>query len=161
LCFSPVEIKTVMEEVMQELSPLAEQKQLSLKPNFGENVNTKVVGDRLELHRVFTNLIGNAIKFTDTGSIEVRLSNSPDPDDPKTSWLLIEVEDTGSGIALDDQKMIFERFRQGSHKRSGSGLGLHLSKRIVETHQGTLDVQSELGRGSVFRVCLPTQKPKT
>jgi signal transduction histidine kinase len=70
------------------------------------------------------------------------------------------VEDTGSGIALDDQKMIFERFRQGSHKRSGSGLGLHLSKRIVETHQGTLDVQSELGRGSVFRVCLPTQKPK-
>jgi CheY-like chemotaxis protein len=79
LCFSPVEIKTVMEEVMQELSPLAEQKQLSLKPNFGENVTTKVVGDRLELHRVFTNLIGNAIKFTDTGSIEVRLSNSPDP----------------------------------------------------------------------------------
>jgi signal transduction histidine kinase len=56
--------------------------------------------------------------------------------------------------------MIFERFRQGSHKRSGSGLGLHLSKRIVETHQGTLDVQSELGKGSVFRVCLPTQQPK-
>lgn len=160
LCFSPVEIKTLIEEVIQELSPLAEQKQLCLKPNFGEKVNTKVVGDRLELHRVFTNLIGNAIKFTDTGSIEVRLSNSPDPNDPKTSWLLIEVEDTGSGIALDDQKMIFERFRQGSHKRSGSGLGLHLSKRIVETHQGTLDVQSELGKGSVFRVCLPTQQPK-
>ena len=160
LCFSPVEIKTLIEEVIQELYPLAEQKQLCLKPNFGEKVNTKVVGDRLELHRVFTNLIGNAIKFTDTGSIEVRLNNSPDPNDPKTSWLLIEVEDTGSGIALDDQKMIFERFRQGSHKRSGSGLGLHLSKRIVETHQGTLDVQSELGKGSVFRVCLPTQPPK-
>jgi two-component system, sensor histidine kinase and response regulator len=160
LCFSPVEIKTVIEEVIQELSPLADQKQLSLKPNFGEKVNTKVVGDRLELHRVFTNLIGNAIKFTDTGSIEVRLSNSPDPNDPKTSWLLIEVEDTGSGIALDDQKMVFERFRQGSHKRSGSGLGLHLSRRIVETHQGTLDLQSELGKGSVFRVCLPTQQPK-
>jgi signal transduction histidine kinase len=160
LCFSPVEIKTVIEEVIQELSPLADQKQLCLKPNFGEKVNTKVVGDRLELHRVFTNLIGNAIKFTDTGSIEVRLSNSPDPKDPKTSWLLIEVEDTGPGIALDDQKMVFERFRQGSHKRSGSGLGLHLSRRIVETHQGTLDLQSELGKGSVFRVCLPTQQPK-
>lgn len=160
LCFSPVEIKTVIEEVIQELSPLADQKQLSLKPNFGEKVNTKVVGDRLELHRVFTNLIGNAIKFTDTGSIEVRLSNSPDANDPKTSWLMIEVEDTGSGIALDDQKMVFERFRQGSHKRSGSGLGLHLSRRIVETHQGTLDLQSELGKGSVFRVCLPTQQPK-
>ncbi|HEY9829228.1 MAG TPA: hybrid sensor histidine kinase/response regulator [Stenomitos sp.] len=160
LCFSPVEIKTVIEEVIQELSPLAEQKQLALKPNFGEKVNTKVVGDRLELHRVFTNLIGNAIKFTDTGSIEVRLSNRPDPHELNASWLQIEVEDTGPGIALDDQKMIFERFRQGSHKRSGSGLGLHLSKRIVETHQGTLNVQSELGKGSVFRVCLPTQKPK-
>ncbi|HEY9669224.1 MAG TPA: hybrid sensor histidine kinase/response regulator, partial [Coleofasciculaceae cyanobacterium] len=124
LTFSPVDVREVIEEVIKEISPLADEKKLALKCNFEEKVNGKVVGDRLELHRVFTNLIGNAIKFTDTGSIEVRLSNSPDPNDPKTSWLLIEVEDTGSGIALDDQKMIFERFRQGSHKRSGSGLGL-------------------------------------
>jgi signal transduction histidine kinase len=72
--------------------------------------------------------------------------------------LLIEVEDTGPGISPEDQKMVFERFRQGSHKRAGSGLGLHLSRRIVETHQGTLEVKSELGKGSVFVVCLPTQK---
>jgi signal transduction histidine kinase len=161
LIFSPIDMQRVVEEVIQELSPLADEKKLSLKPNFAEKVNSKVVGDRLELHRVLTNLIGNAIKFTDSGSIEVRLSNISKANDAKMSWLLIEVEDTGSGISPEDQRMIFERFRQGGHKRSGSGLGLHLSKKIVETHQGTLDVKSELGKGSLFRVCLPTQKSGT
>jgi signal transduction histidine kinase len=158
LYFSPIDIQEVMKEVIQELSPLADEKKLSLKSNFGAKVNSKVVGDRLELHRVFTNLIGNAIKFTDSGSVEVRLSNIPDTNNSQTSWLLVEVEDTGPGISPEDQKMIFERFRQGSHKRSGSGLGLHLSKRIVETHQGTLEVKSELGKGSLFKICLPTHK---
>ncbi|HEY9670054.1 MAG TPA: hybrid sensor histidine kinase/response regulator [Waterburya sp.] len=158
LTFSPVDIKEVIKEVIQELSPLAEEKKLSLKASFGEKLNSTVVGDRLELHRVFTNLVGNAIKFTDSGSVEVRVANSPYIGNPKTTGLLIEVEDTGPGISAEDQKMVFERFRQGSHKRAGSGLGLHLSRRIVETHQGTLEVKSELGKGSVFVVCLPTQK---
>ena len=158
LTFLRVDIQEVIKEVIQELSPLADEKKLSLKASSEEKVNSIVVGDRLELHRVFTNLIGNAIKFTDSGSVEVRLSNRPNSSNPKTSWLLLEVEDTGPGISPDDQKMIFERFRQGSHKRAGSGLGLHLSRRIVETHEGTLEVKSELGKGSVFVVCLPTQK---
>jgi signal transduction histidine kinase len=154
LCFSPINVKEVVEEVTQELSPLAAEKGLDLKYQSGENVNSKVVGDRLELHRVFTNLIGNAIKFTDTGSIEVRLSNSVPGSEPDHS-LIIEVQDTGPGISPEDQKTLFERFRPGTHKRSGSGLGLHLSKKIVETHQGTIDVKSELGKGSLFIVRLP------
>jgi len=156
LYFSPVKVEEVIEEVIQELAPLADEKNLSLTFNMAEKVNTKVVGDRLELHRVFTNLIGNAIKFTDTGSVEVRLSNRPNASNPNTFWTVIEVQDTGCGISPEDQKMLFERFRQGSHKRSGSGLGLHLSKRIVETHYGTLEVKSELGKGSLFIVRLPT-----
>ena len=156
LIFSPINLQEVGEEVIQELSPLADEKKLSLKYQIGENVNTKVVGDRLELHRVFTNLIGNAIKFTDTGSVEVRLSNSlPGSEE---AWLLVEVQDTGPGITLEDQKILFDRFRQGSHKRSGSGLGLHLSKRIAETHQGTIEVKSELGKGSLFIVRLPLRQ---
>ena len=139
LSFSPISLKEVVEEVIQELSPLAEEKNLSLKYEIGEKVNTKVVGDRLEIHRVFTNLIGNAIKFTDTGSVEVRLSNNPHPSAPDT-LLSVEVQDTGPGVSPEDQKRLFERFRQGSHKRSGSGLGLHLSRRIVETHQGTIEI---------------------
>lgn len=157
LCFSPVNLQEVVEEVTQELSPLAKEKGLSLNYTSQENVNTKVVGDRLELHRVLTNLIGNAIKFTDTGLVEVRLSNNHDADDPELSQVVIEVQDTGPGITPEDQKILFDRFRQGSHKRSGSGLGLHLSKRIVDTHQGTLEIQSELDKGSLFTVRLPTQ----
>ncbi|HEY9741049.1 MAG TPA: hybrid sensor histidine kinase/response regulator [Coleofasciculaceae cyanobacterium] len=156
LYFSPINVQEVVEEVIQELSPLASEKGLDVKYQSGENVNTKVVGDRLELHRVFTNLIGNAIKFTDTGSVEVRLSNSlPGSEE---AWLLVEVQDTGPGITLEDQKILFDRFRQGSHKRSGSGLGLHLSKRIAETHQGTIEVKSELGKGSLFIVRLPLRQ---
>lgn len=159
LAFLPVKIQEVLEEVIQELSPLAAEKKLDLKYQRAENVNSIIVGDRLELHRVFTNLIGNAIKFTDTGSIEVRLSNGRQGG-KSDGLLIVEVQDTGPGITLEDQKILFDRFRQGSHKRSGSGLGLHLSKRIVETHQGTVEVKSELGKGSLFIVSLPTQKSK-
>jgi signal transduction histidine kinase len=155
LCFSPVKVQEVIEEVVQELSPIAEEKGLSLPCQMAENAQTQVVGDRLELQRVFTNLIGNAIKFTDHGSVEVRLSNCAKDSENNDSWVMVEIQDTGCGISPEDQKMLFERFRQGSHKRSGSGLGLHLSKRIVETHQGTIELKSELGKGSLFLVRLP------
>jgi signal transduction histidine kinase len=160
LTFSPVNVQEVVKEVIQELSPLAGEKNLSLSLQSGEAINSKVVGDRLELHRVFTNLIGNAIKFTDKGSVEVRLSNSPDISKPDSSWVVVEVQDTGQGISPEDQKLLFERFRQGSHKRSGSGLGLHLSRKIVETHQGSIELKSELGQGSLFIVRLPAHQAK-
>lgn len=160
LTFSPVNVQEVVKEVIQELSPLASEKNLSLSFNSGEALNSKVVGDRLELHRVFTNLIGNAIKFTDKGSVEVRLSNSPDISKPDASWVVVEVQDTGQGISPEDQKVLFERFRQGSHKRSGSGLGLHLSRKIVETHQGSIELKSELGQGSLFIVRLPAHRAR-
>lgn len=159
LSFSPVDLWKLLQEIVQELSLLAAEKQLSLTLQFGEKgddpktVKTKVVGDRMELHRVFTNLISNAIKFTDTGSVDIQLRNTTD-----YSGMTVEVQDTGSGIAPEDQVMLFERFRQGSHKRSGSGLGLHLSRRIVEAHQGTVEVKSVLGKGSVFTVRLPSQR---
>ncbi len=158
LIFSPVNLQELIKEVIQELSPLANEKGLPLKYDIENGVNSKVVGDRLELHRVFTNLIGNAIKFTDKGLIEVHLSNSPNFDEPKASWVVVEVQDTGSGISPEDQNILFERFRQGSHKRSGSGLGLHLSKRIVETHQGTIELKSDLDKGSLFIVRLPAHQ---
>ena len=156
LSFSPIILQEVVEEVTKELSPVAIDKGLSLNYKVGETVNSKVMGDRLELRRVFTNLVGNALKFTDTGSIDVRLSNSIDSSNNKVFWTIVEVQDTGSGISPEDQKIIFERFRQGTHKRSGSGLGLHLSKRIVELHNGTIELKSEVGQGSSFIVRLPS-----
>jgi signal transduction histidine kinase len=158
LIFSPVDLQEILKEVTQELSTLADEKKLTLSYKAEENINSKVVGDRMELHRVFTNLIGNSIKFTDKGSVEVRLSNSYNPREPNASWVIVEIQDTGFGISPEDQKMVFERFRQGSHKRSGSGLGLHLSKRIIETHQGKIELKSELDQGSLFIVRLPAHQ---
>lgn len=158
LNFTTVELKEVIEEVLQELSPLAKEKGLSLSYKLEESINTKVVGDRLELHRVFTNLIGNAIKFTDKGSVEISLSNTYDDTQHEVPWVAIAVQDTGQGISPEDQKTLFKRFRQGSHKRSGSGLGLHLSRTIVEAHQGTINLKSELNQGSVFTVKLPIRQ---
>ncbi|WGV27597.1 sensor histidine kinase [Halotia branconii] len=149
----------IIQEVVSELSPLANEKSLTLKidtsklAKLGEDGGV-IMGDALEIRRVFNNLIGNAIKFTDTGGIEIRIfeksSNSPSPD-----WVIIEVEDTGYGIAPEDQPNVFQRFRQGRNKRSGSGLGLHLSSRIVEGHNGAIAVASELGQGTIFTVQLP------
>lgn len=157
LHFSPHNVQEIVEEVVQELTPLAKDQRLALNYEVPEAVKSSIRCDRLELHRVFTNLIGNAIKFTDTGSVTMRLRNSTPKESSETTWLVAEIEDTGPGISPEDQKMLFERFRQGSHKRSGSGLGLHLSKRIVEAHYGTLTLKSELGKGSLFIVRLPIE----
>lgn len=152
LTFLPVDIADVLENVVKELSPLAGDKKLPLKLQLDQKpTSSKVLGDRLELHRVFTNIVGNAIKFTDAGSVTIRLL----PDTAINNTIKIEIEDTGSGISAQDRATLFERFRQGSHKRSGSGLGLYLSRRIVEAHKGTIEVNSELGKGSIFVVRLP------
>ncbi|MBC6429393.1 hybrid sensor histidine kinase/response regulator [Nostoc sp. HG1] len=166
LAFQPVNLGQLLEEVTGELAPLAQDKTLSLNLDFTEESNT-VMGDRLELHRLFTNLIGNAIKFTDSGSVTIRLTSQRQFDKSSQSqfsgksnsveYISIEIADTGPGIPAEEQTTIFERFRQGSHKSSGSGLGLYLARRIVEAHQGIILLNSELGKGSVFIVLLPTK----
>ncbi|WP_414586198.1 sensor histidine kinase [Scytonema sp. PCC 10023] len=155
LAFQPVNLSQLLEEVSEELSSLAAQKELAVNLHLGEDSGiSKVMGDRLELHRLFTNLIGNAIKFTDTGSVTIRLTPATASDE----YITVEVADTGPGIPLEEQATLFERFRQGSHKSSGSGLGLYLSRRIVEAHQGTILMNSEVGKGSVFTVRLPIKQ---
>ncbi|MHC5672598.1 hybrid sensor histidine kinase/response regulator [Nostoc sp.] len=153
------DLREISEEVVSELSPLTNEKGLTLEIDTSEleplSKNAGIImGDRLELRRVLNNLIANAIKFTDTGGITVRiLETSSHPGNPDS--VTIEIQDTGYGIAPEDQATIFERFRQGRNKRSGSGLGLHLSHRIVEGHAGTIQVASEVGKGSLFTVQLP------
>jgi two-component system, sensor histidine kinase and response regulator len=165
LVASPCNLWHLTRDVIQELRPLAEEKSLDLKSDFrvieADDDLGIVMGDRLELRRVLTNLIGNAIKFTEQGTIEVRvtvsLNDDNNQDNLSTSWLSIEVEDTGTGIESDDQVHLFERFRPGKHRRSGSGLGLYLSRRIVEAHYGKINVVSTAGKGSKFVVQLPVK----
>jgi signal transduction histidine kinase len=155
LAFLQVDIRQLIEEVASELTPLAEQKGVVIKVDVNETaIAIKVMGDRLELHRLLTNLVGNAIKFTDNGSVTMCLQ----ADSSDCGAITIKIIDTGQGISPEQQATLFERFRPGSHKRSGSGLGLYLSRRIVEAHQGNIKVNSQLGKGSVFTVTLPMKQ---
>ncbi|MGB3518087.1 MAG: hybrid sensor histidine kinase/response regulator [Elainellaceae cyanobacterium] len=167
LTFSICDLRNIIQEVMGELQPIANEKQLHLlfeTDDHASDVSAKVRGDRLELRRVFTNLIGNALKFTSQGQVVVRLVEQPmsteQTEEQLPPCVKVEVQDTGPGISPDDQQMIFERFRQGKGKRSGSGLGLYLSRRILEAHQGQISVVSEPGRGSVFSIQLPGVLPE-
>lgn len=153
LLFSPVNLLELAQEVLQELAPLAIDKQLALKLEADESEEYIAKGDRLELYRVLTNLVGNAIKFTDEGSVTLHLIKV---DTGLVPAIKIEVQDTGAGISESDQASLFESFIPGKHKKSGSGLGLHLTRRIVEAHNGRINVSTEVDKGSTFTVYLPT-----
>jgi two-component system, sensor histidine kinase and response regulator len=164
LSCAAVDLPQLIAEVTQELAPLADAKGLLLNLDLTESAESELIskysGDRLELHRLLTNLIGNAIKFTDSGSIDISLKTANSPACTKfknqpLAWVIIEIKDTGAGISSAEQTKLFERFGPGTHKRSGTGLGLHLCRQIVEAHRGTIEVQSQLGKGSLFRIRLP------
>lgn len=153
-----VDLAQVIEEVTQELEPLATEKGLVLEQEIANSV-PPVEGDRLELRRVITNLIGNAIKFTDQGSVQVRLESlKPALTSGRGKWVQLEVQDSGPGIDPKDQSLLFERFGRGRHRLSGSGLGLHLSRCIAEAHQGEINVESKPGQGSCFGVQIPVKQ---
>jgi signal transduction histidine kinase len=109
-------------------------------------------GDARRLTQVLLNLVGNAIKFTDQGSIEVRARQADDRFE-------LSVVDTGFGIAPADQARIFDEFQQvdntSTRKKGGTGLGLSISRKIVELHGGRITVESEMGKGSIFKVTVP------
>ena len=147
LSFIPCDIQKLIQEVVTELQPLAIEKGIKLEKNIASEV-PEIQGDRLELRRVITNLIGNAIKFTDVGTVKVSLSQNE-------SAVWFRVEDTGIGIPSQEQQTIFQRYHQGNHRRSGKGLGLYLCQQIINAHHGTITVQSELGTGTTFAFSLP------
>lgn len=153
LDFFVVDLWELCQQVVQELMPLADVKHLTLKAVLTKGTEASLVrvkGDRLELRRLITNLVGNAIRFSDAGSVEVRLNST-------VQGVTIEVEDTGIGMNPEEQLLLFDRFRQGKHQRRGNGLGLYLSRQIVEAHQGNIYVSSTVGKGSIFTVNLPLQ----
>jgi signal transduction histidine kinase len=117
-----------------------------------------VLADELRIKQVIVNLLSNAVKFTpDGGQVDVRAYTEGDE-------VLVTVADTGTGVAAEDRERIFESFQQGGRRAStteGTGLGLTLSKRIVELHSGRIWVDSELGAGSTFGFAIPAGAPVT
>ena len=155
----PFDMERTIHEVAMLLQPRARAKGISLMIDFDLFLPTRYIGDPGRLRQVLTNLIGNAVKFTDSGHVLVRVVGLET--DPGQQQLHVTVEDTGIGIAAEHQDHIFGEFNQveaeANRKFEGTGLGLAITQRLVERMGGIVWVDSELGRGSCFgfRVNLP------
>ena len=136
------------------LASRAAAKGLALALEVAPGLPAFVRGDEQKLRQALINLLGNAIKFTDAGSVTVSAF-------ARDGRFKLAVRDTGPGIAAADQARIFEEFQQvdnsSTRKKGGTGLGLAISRRIVEMHGGTISVESELGAGATFRIDLPVR----
>lgn len=152
---APFELRRLLEHVSRPLEATARQKGVSLRLTVTEDSPRFVLGDEARLRQVLFNVIGNAVKFTDSGSVEITTQAT------KGALAEIQVRDTGIGIAPEQLPDLFQKFHQvdGSYSRrhAGTGLGLAICRRLCELMQGSVAVESELGRGSVFhiRVSLP------
>jgi signal transduction histidine kinase/CheY-like chemotaxis protein/HPt (histidine-containing phosphotransfer) domain-containing protein len=156
--FSPREI---IDRAVKPLAVAAREKQLQLRCDIDPQVPAYVLGDPVRVQQILTNLIANAIKFTERGQIAVTVREDAHVDD--TTRLYVSVVDTGIGISKDAQQTIFEPFRQadGSTTRryGGTGLGLTISSTLVKMMGGAMWVESESGVGSTFQFTLPLDIP--
>lgn len=148
-------LQDIIADIEEELAALALQKGVSLTSNIQSPTSVEVMGNEEQLYRAIFNLVANAINYTPAGGqITIALSKS-------NRQALIEVRDTGIGIAPEHQAKIFDRFYRVVGDRSrhsgGSGLGLAIAQAIAKAHQGNIKVQSELNKGSIFTIQLPTQ----
>jgi signal transduction histidine kinase len=152
----PVDLSILLQSVVDRLSLRAAEKNVKLESRLV--AISQLIGDGDRLAQVFTNLIDNAIKHTPAGGV-VRLHG-----ETEAGWVSIHVDDSGRGIPDEDLSRIFERFYQVDKARRGGkgrgvGLGLAISRQIVDAHGGRLIAQSELGKGSRFTVQLPIVQP--
>lgn len=157
----PVNIKVLIDEVIFLFQTLANKKGISLKAKYATDSIVCLLDKRF-LRSILNNLIGNAVKFTDKGSVVVEASLHKSDNQ---STLIVTVQDTGIGISESTKKLIFDAFRQGSEgynrEYEGTGLGLTITKKYVEILNGEINLVSELHKGSTFTVSLPVIEIKT
>jgi PAS domain S-box-containing protein len=152
--FEPIVCQDVVEEVAAALRPSAESKGLQFKiktPKSGLRIAT----DRRVFSQILINLSNNAIKFTQKGEVSIQLRAHQSNGQTLAS---IEVSDTGIGIRGEDQRMLFQAFQRvdSDHRPEGTGLGLYLSEKLAILIKGKIEFESEYGKGSTFRLLLPT-----
>jgi len=147
-----VDVYPIAQEVVREAGIAASAKELTLelagKPAIA-------FADPRRVRQIIGNIVGNAIKFTSKGGVTVRV-------DPRDGGVSIAIADTGPGIASSDHEAIFREFFQtgeARRQRVGTGLGLAITRRLVQMHRGFIDLRSQLGRGSLFTIVLPSQAP--
>lgn len=151
---APVDLSTVAEEVAGSLTSLALSRRIHISLNFGESDFRQflwVNGDAFQLHRVFANLLTNAINHSPRGSrVEIELQ-------PRAAYHVVRILDSGAGITDQELPHLFERFYQGNSDRQakGSGLGLYLTRQIIEAHRGTIWAEKRLPTGAIFGFRVP------
>lgn len=147
----------LFQEIKDNFMPLATAKQLKLNSKFAQNLNTDYKGDALRIRQIITNILSNAVKYTAQGSISFTANLSVD-----NSHIILKIEDTGSGMTPEEQKLIFEEFtRLKSHSAiEGTGLGLTITLKLIHLLQGEIRLQSQPGSGSCFTIILPLKKAK-
>ncbi|MEQ5836968.1 response regulator [Marinobacter sp. NFXS9] len=157
----PFGLRDTIEEVMVMLAPAAHAKNLDLVPLIYSDVPDTVMGDPLRVKQVITNLVNNAIKFTQTGEVVLRASLEEEDAEGFSVVLRFSVTDSGVGLSRAQQQSLFNAFSQAdastARQYGGTGLGLVISKRLVEEMGGDIGLDSELGRGSTFWFTLATE----
>lgn len=153
--YRPQELRSVLKECVETLGVLASRKGLKLDLVFSSDCANglgPVLGDRDQLLRIFVNLISNAIKYTPSGWVRVEASQSP-------LGVTVRVRDTGVGLSAEERERLFRKFYRAksglTSGEGGSGLGLVITRGLVEAHQGGIEVESEPGQGTVFTVTFP------
>jgi len=155
LVSSPIHVDTMLKRWVNQMMVLADQKKLNFTTELDATMPATILGDEEALSKIAINLLGNAFKFTPTGSVDLQIGLSD------TNHFNIVVRDTGIGIPPHAREFIFEEFRQvdGSSKRKygGTGLGLAIVQKLARAMGGNVTLQSELGSGSTFTVTLPLE----
>lgn len=157
ISYTPVDLKNIIQEIKLLFQEKANQKDVEIKIILGDSFPDMILIDEIRMKQVLFNLVGNAVKFTPAGHVIIRADYAIIT--LGTGTLKIEVEDTGIGIPESQQELIFEAFRQQSGQSNrvygGIGLGLAISRRLVEKMDGVITVSSKEDSGSLFRVVLP------
>ena len=152
----PFDLRVLLADCIKAHQPKAVENSVALNAEVSPDVPRQISGDPLRIRQIIANLVGNAVKFTEHGSVTVRAGG--EFTQPGQFKLRITVQDSGTGIPADKLLSIFEKFVQAdgtvSRRFGGTGLGLAITRSLVELHGGAIQVQSELGRGSTFSVTL-------
>jgi signal transduction histidine kinase len=151
LFLEPVDLEAISISVMTTVSGLITDNTIELHQDIEPGLK-KITGDGTRIRQILLNLLGNAVKYTNEGSITLKISQ-------KADFVKVSITDTGLGIRPEDKDRIFEEFQQTEEafalRKVGTGLGLPISKKFVELHGGDLWVESAYGRGSTFHFTLP------
>jgi len=161
--FEPFSLKEIFIDIQSIFSQKVTEKGIGFEIEFPDDFPKFIILDEIRIRQVLLNLVGNAVKFTSKGFVKLSLKIERFDPDNKLYDILISVQDTGIGIPYDEQEQIFDSFRQSSLVSTkhfgGTGLGLAISKKLTEMMNGTITVESEPGKGSIFTVHLKGISP--